>query len=117
MGAGRPGIPGSDPLLYIGLTRDDDPFLVQGWASTIRIATEFTAGSITYLAVRKWQDSLTAAKAARALAWIVPAAILVIAVVMGNIDALQWEAGLPDEAPRGYVVIIPLLILWLGAWP
>jgi peptidoglycan/LPS O-acetylase OafA/YrhL len=102
------------PLLYIGLTRDDDPFLVQGWASTIRIATEFTAGSITYLAVRKWQDSLTAAKAARALAWIVPAAILVIAVVMGNIDALQWE-GLPDEAPRGYVVIIPLLILWLGA--
>ena len=102
------------PLLYIGLTRDDDPFLVQGWASTIRIATEFTAGSITYLAVRKWQDSLTAAKAARALAWIVPAAILVMAVVMGNIDALQWE-GLPDEAPRGYVVIIPLLILWLGA--
>ena len=102
------------PLLYIGLTRDDDPFLVQRWASTIRTATEFTAGSITYLAVRKWQDSLTAAKAARALAWIVPAAILVIAVVMGNIDALQWE-GLPDEAPRGYVVIIPLLILWLGA--
>jgi peptidoglycan/LPS O-acetylase OafA/YrhL len=102
------------PLLYIGLTRDDDPFLVQGWASTIRIATEFTAGSITYLAVRKWQDSPTAAKAARALAWIVPVAILVIAVVMGNIDALQWE-GLPDEAPRGYVVIIPLLVLWLGA--
>lgn len=102
------------PLLYIGLTRDDDPFLVQGWASTIRIATEFTAGSITYLAVRKWQDSPSAAKAARALAWIVPVAILVIAVVMGNIDALQWE-GLPDEAPRGYVVIIPLLVLWLGA--
>ncbi len=102
------------PLLYIGLTRDDDPFLVQGWASTIRIATEFTAGSITYLAVRKWQDSPTAAKAARALAWIVPVAILVIAVVMGNIDALQWD-GLPDEAPRGYVVIIPLLVLWLGA--
>jgi peptidoglycan/LPS O-acetylase OafA/YrhL len=102
------------PLLYIGLTRDDDPFLVQGWASTIRIATEFTAGSITYLAVRKWQDSPTAAKAARALAWIVPVAILVIAVMMGNIDALQWE-GLPDEAPRGYVVIIPLLVLWLGA--
>ncbi len=102
------------PLLYIGLTRDDDPFLVQGWASTIRIATEFTAGSITYLAVRKWQDSPSAAQAARALAWIVPVAILVIAVVMGNIDALQWE-GLPDEAPRGYVVIIPLLILWLGA--
>ena len=102
------------PLLYIGLTRDDDPFLVQGWASTIRIATEFTAGSITYLAVRKWQDSPNAEKAARALAWIVPVAILVIAVVMGNIDALQWE-GLPDEAPRGYVVIIPLLVLWLGA--
>ena len=55
------------PLLYIGLTRDDDPFLVQGWASTIRIATEFTAGSITYLAVRKWQDSLSAAKAASSL--------------------------------------------------
>ena len=93
---GRPGIPGLTPLLYIGLTRDDDPFLVQGWASTIRIATEFTAGSITYLAVRKWQDSLTAAKAAELFAWIVPAAILVIAVVMGNIDALQWE-GLPTR--------------------
>ncbi len=102
------------PLLYIGLTRDDDPFLVQGWASTIRIATEFTAGSLTYLAVRKWQHSPTAGKTAAALAWVVPVAILAIAVIMGNIDALQWE-GLPDEAPRGYVVIIPLLVLWLGA--
>jgi peptidoglycan/LPS O-acetylase OafA/YrhL len=102
------------PLLYIGLTRDDDPFLVQGWASTIRIATEFTAGSLTYLAVRRWQDSASAARVAAVLAWTVPAVILVIAVVMGNIDALQWE-GLPDEAPRGYVIVIPLLVLWLGA--
>lgn len=102
------------PLLYIGLTRDDDPFLTQGWASTIRIATEFTAGSVTYLAVRKWEDSTTAGRAARILAWAVPVAILVIAVVMGRIPGLQWE-GLPDEAPRGYVVIIPLLVLWLGS--
>ena len=102
------------PLLYIGLTRDDDPFLVQGWASTIRIATEFTAGSLTYLAVRKWQHSAAAGRAASLLAWAVPIAIVTIAVVMGNIGALQWE-GLPDEAPRGYVVIIPLLVLWLGS--
>lgn len=102
------------PLLYIGLVRDDDPFLTQGWASTIRIATEFTAGSLTYLAVRKWQDHSSARRVAGTLAWTIPIAILVIAVVMGNIGALQWE-GLPDEAPRGYVVIIPLLVLWLGS--
>ncbi len=102
------------PLLYIGITRDDDPFLVQGWASTIRIATEFTAGSFTYLAVRKWQDNPSAKRPAAILAWVVPVAILVIAVAMGNIPALQWE-GLPDEAPRGYVVVIPLLVLWIGA--
>lgn len=102
------------PLLYIGLTRDDDPFLTQGWASTIRIGTEFTAGAFTYLAVRKWQDRAGAKRTAGLLAWAVPVAIVVIAVVMGNIDGLQWE-GLPDEAPRGYVVIIPLLVLWLGS--
>ena len=102
------------PLLYIGLVRDDDPFLVQGWASTIRIATEFTAGSFTYLAVRRWQDNPGAKRASHVLAWAIPFLILAIAVTMGNIPALQWE-GLPDEAPRGYVVIIPLLVLWLGA--
>lgn len=102
------------PLLYIGLVRDNDPFLVQGWASTIRIATEFTAGSFTYLAVRKWQDSGGARRSAAALAWIAPLLIIIIAVAMGNAPGLQWE-GLPNEAPRGYVVIIPLLVLWLGA--
>jgi peptidoglycan/LPS O-acetylase OafA/YrhL len=102
------------PLLYIGITRDDDPFLTQGWASTIRIATEFTAGSFTYLAVRKWQDSATARRHADSLAWAIPVVVVVIAVAMGNIAALQWP-GLPDEAPRGYVIIIPLLVLWLGA--
>ena len=102
------------PLLYIGLVRDNDPFLVQGWASTIRIATEFTAGSFTYLAVRKWQDSDNAKKAAAGLAWTVPLLIIIIAVAMGNTPALQWQ-DLPNEAPRGYVVIIPLLVLWLGA--
>ncbi|MEI2643655.1 MAG: acyltransferase [Candidatus Nanopelagicales bacterium] len=102
------------PLLYIGLTRDDDPFLTQGWASTIRIGTEFTAGAFTYLAVRKWQHSAGAKRSASALAWVVPIVIVGIAVVMGHIDSLQWE-GLPDEAPRGYVIIIPLLVLWLGS--
>ncbi|MEZ5185422.1 MAG: acyltransferase [Candidatus Nanopelagicales bacterium] len=102
------------PLLYIGLTRDDDPFLVHGWASTIRIATEFSAGCFTYLAVRKWQHSDRAAQSAGILAWVVPVVILAIAVVMGNVPSLQWE-GLPDEAPRGYVIIIPLLVVWLGA--
>ena len=48
------------------------------------------------------------------LAWVIPFLILGIAVTLGNIPALQWE-GLPDEAPRGYVVIIPLLVLSLGA--
>jgi len=102
------------PLLYIGLTRDNDPFLTQNWASTIRIATEFTAGSLTYLAVRKWQDRPGTQRIASALAWAVPVVILVIAVAMGNAPGLQWP-GLPDEAPRGYVVIIPLLVLWLGS--
>lgn len=64
--------------------------------------------------MRKWQDRPGTKRIASALAWAVPLVILVIAVAMGNAPGLQWP-GLPDEAPRGYVVIIPLLVLWLGS--
>lgn len=45
------------PLLYIGLTRTDDPFLTTNWGSSIRVLTEFWAGAFAYLVVRRLYGS------------------------------------------------------------
>lgn len=143
------------PLLYIGLTRTDDPFLVTNWGSSIRVLTEFWSGAFAYLVVRRLYggtqkpssvDPATAGtqavateakqtastqitgndgstetaspspqviKTAGVLTWVIPIAIVVISIVLGNISALQWE-NLPNEAPRAYIIIVPFLVVWIA---
>jgi peptidoglycan/LPS O-acetylase OafA/YrhL len=108
------------PLLYIGISRDNDPFLTLGWASSVRVLTEFVAGAFVYLVVRRLKQdgggkpSRRVSRVALILSWSVPLAIVIISVVLGRIPALEYP-GLPNEAPRLYVIIIPFLIVWIGA--
>lgn len=144
------------PLLYIGLTRTDDPFLTTNWGSSIRVLTEFWSGAFAYLVVRRLYGSKQSAgsvetatagtqavaaaagqtvnssstadnqttenggpsrnvvRTAGILTWVIPIAIVVISIVLGNIPALQWE-NLPNEAPRAYIIIVPFLVVWIAA--
>lgn len=105
------------PLLTIGLTRDD-PFLTLGWASSIRVLSEFFAGTFVYLVVRRLTIEGSASRQTKRIAyvltWAIPAVILISSIVLGNIGSLQYP-GLPNEAPRMYVVLVPLLVAWIGA--
>lgn len=104
------------PLLTIGLTRED-PFLTLGWASSIRVLSEFFAGTFVFLVVRRLtiegSASRTTKRIAYVLTWAIPALILISSVVLGNIGSLQYP-GLPNEAPRMYVVLVPFLVAWIG---
>ncbi|MGA9146439.1 MAG: acyltransferase [Candidatus Nanopelagicales bacterium] len=106
------------PLLWIGFTRTNDPFLTQGWASSIRVLTEFISGAFVYLVVRKLtlegDPSRNVQRGALVLSWVVPLIIVVISIGLGNIGSLQFP-GLPNEAPRLYVIIVPFLVAWIGA--
>lgn len=108
------------PLLYIGISRGNDPFLTLGWASSVRVLTEFVAGAFVYLVVRRLkadgggEPSRHVSRIALILSWSIPLVIVVISVVLGQIKALEFP-GLPNEAPRYYVIIIPFLVAWIGA--
>lgn len=108
------------PLLYIGLTRTNDPFLTTNWGSSIRVLTEFWAGAFAYLVVRRLYGKsplgprAAVRKTANVLTWAIPVLIVVISIVLGNIAALQW-AELPNEAPRAYILIVPFLVIWIAA--
>jgi len=114
------------PLLYIGISRDNDPFLTLGWASSVRVLTEFVAGAFVYLVVRRLkeegdggQPSRTVSRIALVLSWSIPLVIVAISVVLGQMSSLTFSGSngelLTNEAPRYYVIIIPLLITWIGA--
>ena len=116
------------PLLWYGISYYGDPYYISGWGSTIRILTEFTAGGLTYLfVVRQWDATPQGVKPrverlATTLSVAVPVVIVVFAVVMGHIGALQWTVSdLPDTPnaadlpPKYHLVVVPLLILWIGA--
>ena len=106
------------PLLWIGISRDNDPFLTLGWASSVRVLTEFIAGAFVYLVVRRLKGETDASplvkRVALIMSWSVPLMILAISVILGSIKSLEFP-GLPNEAPRFYVIIIPFLIAWIGA--
>ena len=90
------------PLLWIGFTRTNDPFLTQGWASSIRVLTEFISGAFVYLVVRKLtlesDPSRNVQRVALVMSWSIPLIIIVISIGLGNIGSLQFP-GLPNEAP------------------
>ncbi len=110
------------PLLWIGFARTsniaNDPYLVGGWGSTYRILCEFTAGGFLYLVVRRLAGSHGPSVRVRAvalwLAWLIPVAIVATSVGLGNIPSLQWP-GLANEAPKFYIVLVPMLVAWIGA--
>ena len=106
------------PLLWIGFANDTDPFLIQGWSSSIRVLTEFVAGSFVYLVVRRLVadegPSRQVTRVALVMSWAIPVVIVLLSIGLGNIPALQWP-DLPNEAPRLYVMIIPFLVAWIGA--
>lgn len=116
------------PLLWYGISYYGDPYYISGWGSTIRILTEFTAGGLTYLFVsRQWDATPQGVRPrverlATTLSVAVPVVIVVFAVVMGHIGSLQWTVSdLPDTPnaadlpPKYHLVVVPLLILWIGA--
>lgn len=106
------------PLLWIGFTRTNDPFLTQGWASSIRVLSEFVAGAFVYLVVRKLTlggtPSRQVQRGALVMSWSIPLIIVLISIGLGNVGSLQYP-GLPNEAPRLYVIIVPFLVAWIGA--
>ena len=106
------------PLLWYGTAYTGDAYYISGWGSTIRILTEFTAGAITYLIVAR----ITAAgprprveRLATTLSVVLPGLVVVGAVVLGTIPALQWPGATDDQPPKLHLVLVPLLIAWIGA--
>ncbi|MFM8896153.1 MAG: acyltransferase family protein, partial [Actinomycetales bacterium] len=84
------------PLVVYGMSTTDS-YYTDRWGSTIRILTEFTAGALTYLIVRRFlpQDQPGAApsrpveRTATILAALLPALVIVGAVILGNLPAAQ----------------------------
>ncbi len=113
------------PLLVYGSSTSDS-YYTDHWGSTIRILTEFTAGAITYLIVRRFlpegatDPSRTTLRTANALSWLLPIAVIAGAVVLGNLPAAQppGERLVGDAEPIPpyfHLWLVPLLIAWLGA--
>jgi len=116
------------PLLWYGVAYYGDPYYISGWGSTIRIITEFTAGGLTYLFVlRQWDATPGGVKPrverlATTLSVAIPVVIVLTAVGLGHIGALQWSVSdLPDTPnaadlpPKYHLILVPLLIAWIGA--
>lgn len=111
------------PLLWYGIAYTSDPYYISGWGSTIRVLTEFTAGSITYLIVQRfWEASPGGSprprveRLATTLSVVLPLLVVVGAVVLGHIPALQWPGSSSDDSlpPKYHLVLVPLLVAWIG---
>jgi peptidoglycan/LPS O-acetylase OafA/YrhL len=116
------------PLLWYGVAYYGDPYYISDWGSTIRILTEFTAGGLTYLFVlRQWDATPGGVKPrverlATTLSVAIPVVIVLTALGLGHIGALQWSVSdLPDTPnaadlpPKYHLILVPLLIAWIGA--
>jgi peptidoglycan/LPS O-acetylase OafA/YrhL len=111
------------PLLWYALDTQD-AYYMHNWGSTIRIATEFTAGAITYLIVRRLHESgdptPQVERIATAASFILPALVIAGAVILANLQAAQPPARvLAEDAeplpPFFHLLLVPLLIAWIGA--
>ena len=117
------------PLVVYGLSTTDS-YYTDRWGSTIRILTEFTAGAITYLIVRRMlpvdadrapvEPSARIERAATVLSAILPVIVIAGAVLLGNLPAAQppqATAGADAEPlpPYFHLLLVPVLIAWLGA--
>jgi peptidoglycan/LPS O-acetylase OafA/YrhL len=115
------------PLVVYGLSTTDS-YYTDRWGSTIRILTEFTAGALTYLIVRRLLPEDQAGSAPRprvertatVLGAVLPALVILGAVLLGNLPAAQPPQSVlnPDGEPLPpyfHLLLVPLLIAWLGA--
>ena len=115
------------PLVVYGLSTTDS-YYTDRWGSTIRILTEFTAGALTYLIVRRLlpdEEEFAAPRSgvervATILSAVLPALVILGAVLLGNLPAAQPpQSSLnPDGEPLPpyfHLLLVPLLIAWLGA--
>jgi len=116
------------PLLIYGTFYTSDPYYISGWGSTIRILTEFTAGGITLLIVRRLYAQTSdgpkprVERLATTLSIAFPVVIILFSILLGRVSGLQWSTSdLPDTPnaadlpPKWHLILVPLLIAWIGS--
>ncbi len=107
------------PLVGYGLGTSD-PYYTNSWGSTYRIATEFTAGAITYLIFQRLSERERVHTPAAWLSAILPALVVAGAVFLAWLPAAQPPANAvnPDAEPLPpyfHLALVPLLVAWIGA--
>ncbi len=114
------------PLVVYGLGRSDS-YYTDHWGSTIRILTEFTAGALTYLIVRRFVPEGAADPSARVeRIATVASVVLPILVIAGAVFLGTWTIAQPPAAvnagpdaeplpPYFHLLLVPLLIAWIGS--
>lgn len=108
------------PLIGYGLGTSD-PYYTDNWGSTYRIASEFTAGAITYLIVLRLADrGPTVTRVAGWLSVLLPIAVVAGSVFLARLPAAQPPANAmnPDAEPLPpyfHLTLVPLLVAWIGA--
>lgn len=108
------------PLIGYGLGTSD-PYYTNNWGSTYRIASEFTAGALTYLIVMRLADKGPRVnRAAMWLSTLLPLAVVAGSVILGRLPAAQPPANAmnPDAEPLPpyfHLTLVPLLVAWIGA--
>lgn len=108
------------PLVGYGLGTSD-PYYTDNWGSTYRIASEFTAGAITYLIVQRLarrEDRVQ--RPAEWLSAVLPVLVVAGAVFLAWLPAAQPPANAvnPDAEPLPpyfHLSLVPLLVAWIGA--
>jgi peptidoglycan/LPS O-acetylase OafA/YrhL len=108
------------PLVGYGLGTSD-PYYTDNWGSTYRIASEFTAGAITYLIVQRLarrEDRVQ--RPAEWLSAVLPVLVVAGAVFLAWLPAAQPPANAvnPDAEPLPpyfHLSLVPLLVAWIGS--
>ncbi|MHB8796394.1 MAG: acyltransferase family protein [Candidatus Nanopelagicales bacterium] len=116
------------PLIEYGLSTAD-PYYGSNWGSTYRILTEFTAGAITYLVVRRLLHGGPASsdptprveRVASVLSVLLPLMVVAGAVFLANWPPAQPPGSTPAGGgveplpPYYHLLLVPLLVAWIGA--
>lgn len=113
------------PLIIYGLDTTD-AYYMHDWGSTIRIATEFTAGAFTYLIIRRFlpdaagDPTPTVERLATALSVLLPLLVVAGSVLLANLSVAQPPARILAEdaeplPPFFHLLLVPLLVAWIGA--